>query len=266
MIKIILLSVIAVIIITTFIIYYKFIFDKKIRNFIEEGKFHFTQKNERIKLFHFLLFLITNSVFIILLIKNTGLNKLDIILFLIVNISFLIVSWWINIKFPIEHNQINIDEIGNSKILKATQTNIQLEKHYNILNTENNVKTNRNSKTSNNLKEKCKVIFTDEQLKKIYNFFVDNDLLAENNLELKDFKDLFLKKPIRLKADVPTLREFYNNLKIQKNVSFNKINDDFLIYFINSNVNNIYDYKQFGNHKNTISKLSDEIIELFNKF
>lgn len=266
MIKIILLSVIAVIIITTFIIYYKFIFDKKIRNFIEEGKFHFTQKNERIKLFHFLLFLITNSVFIILLIKNTGLNKLDIILFLIVNISFLIVSWWINIKFPLEHNQINIDEIGNSKILKATQTNIQLEKHYNILNTENNVKTNRNSKTSNNLNEKCKVIFTDEQLKKIYNFFVDNDLLGDINMEFKEFKESFLIKPLVIKMTVPALREFYDHLEMNENITFNDITNDFLIFFIKSKNNKIYPYDQFTKGYKSNSRYYDKIVKLFEKF
>ncbi|MFV0178381.1 hypothetical protein ACTS91_16780 [Empedobacter falsenii] len=265
MIKIILLSVIAVIIITTFIIYYKFIFDKKIRNFIEEGKFHFTQKNERIKIFHFLLFLITNSVFIILLIKNTGLNKLDIILFLIVNISFLIVSWWINIKFPLEHNQINIDEIGNSKILKTTQTNIQLEKHYNILNTENNVKTNRNSKTSNNLNEKCKVIFTDEQLKKIYNFFVDNDLLADVNIEFKKFEESFLNKPLRVNMEATVLREFYDKLVIQENIFF-KDNDSYLSYFINSKDNSYYKKSTFNKQKNYKSKLTNEINELFSDF
>lgn len=171
-------------------------------------------------------------------------------------------------KTNINHNyQTNIDTIDNSKTFQNSQTNNHLEQINNV--------TNIHSKQSNQKKENVDVMnssentnikLSEEQLKKLYNFFVDNDLLAENNLELKDFKDLFLKKPIRLKADVPTLREFYNNLKIQKNVSFNKINDDFLIYFINSNDNNIYDYKQFGNHKNTISKLSDEIIELFNKF
>lgn len=168
----------------------------------------------------------------------------------------------------INHNyNTNIDMVDNSTTLNSSQTNNHLEQNNNV--------TNIHLKQSSQKKEKVDVMnssdntnnkLSEEQLKKIYNFFVDNDLLAENNLELIDFKDLFLKKPIRLKADVPTLREFYNNLKIQKNVTFNKINDDFLIYFINSNDNNIYDYKQFGNHKHTISKLSDEIIELFNKF
>lgn len=166
----------------------------------------------------------------------------------------------------INHNT-NIDTIDNSNTFHNLQTNNHFEQNNNV--------TNIHSKQSSQKKEKVDVMnssdntnnkLSEEQLKKLYNFFVDNDLLAENNLELIDFKDLFLKKPIRLKADVPTLREFYNNLKIQKNVTFNKINDDFLIYFINSNDNNIYNYKQFGNHKHTISKLSDEIIELFNKF
>ncbi|MGV0757287.1 MULTISPECIES: hypothetical protein [unclassified Empedobacter] len=187
MIKIILLSVIVVIIITTFIIYYKFIFDKKIRNFIEEGKFHFTQKNERIKLFHFLLFLITNSVFIILLIKNTGLNKLDIILFLIVNISFLIVSWWINIKFPIEHNQINID---NSKTFKNSQTNNHLEQINNVT----NVKIVEKSIQSNNqdifnfkkLKETEIIELFESNINNIYEDSKDDFLLLLKGIKPKN--------------------------------------------------------------------------------
>ncbi|MGV0967509.1 hypothetical protein [Empedobacter falsenii] len=263
MIEFILLSIIAV---TIFIIYYKFIFDKKIRNFIEEGKFHFTQKNERIKIFHFLLFLITNSVFIILLIKNTGLNKLDIILFLIVNISFLIVSWWINIKFPLEHNQINIDKIDNSKILKATQTSKQLEQHDNIINTVNNVKTNRNNKSSNNLKEKCKVNFTDEQLKKIYNFFVDNNLLANSNLEFIDFKNSFLIKPLIINMTVPALREFYDHLELIEKITFEDMTNDFLKYFIKSKNNKVYNYDQFTKGYKSNSRYYDKIVKLFEKF
>lgn len=165
------------------------------------------------------------------------------------------------------NNVTNIDTIDNSNTFNSSQTNNHFEEINNVTNIEkkqsihkkqkeDNAKSSK--KTTNNLSE--------EQLRKIYNFFIDHNLLVDYNLEFENFKDIFLKEPIILKADVPTLREFYNNLKVQKNITFNNITDDFLIYFINSNDNNIYDYKQFGNHKNTISKFSDDIIELFKKF
>ena len=115
------------------------------------------------------------------------------------------------------------------------------------------------------LNEKCKVIFTDEQLKKIYNFFVDNDLLADVNIEFKKFEESFLNKPLRVNMEGTVLREFYDKLVIQENIFF-KDNDSYLSYFINSKNNSYYKKSTFNKQSNYKSKLTDEINELFSDF
>ncbi|MGV0827424.1 hypothetical protein ACTS9C_00860 [Empedobacter brevis] len=171
-------------------------------------------------------------------------------------------------KTNINHNfQTNIDTIDNSKTFQNSQTNNHLKQINNV--------TNIHSKQSSQKKEKVDVMnssentnikLSEEQLRKVYFFFIDNELLADYDLEFINFKDLFLKEQIRLKADVPTLRQLYNNLKIQKNIKFNNITNDFLIYFINSNDDQIYDYKQFTKDPKPTSGLNEEIKKLFKDF
>lgn len=168
----------------------------------------------------------------------------------------------------INHNyQTNIDTIDNSNTFNTSQTNNHLEQINNVTNIDlkqgNHKKQKENDASSS---EKTKNILSEEQLKKIYNFFIDNNLLVDSNLEFGNFKDIFLKEPIRLKADIPTLREFYNHLCIQNNIKFKNINTDFLTFFINSKNNEFYDYKQFTKDSKPISSLTDEILELFKKF
>jgi len=137
----------------------------------------------------------------------------------------------------------------------------------NDLTQDNSKKKNIDNVNKKNQTNKKSIIdLTEQQINKIYIFFVDNDLLANSNLEFIDFKESFLKNPLRLKMDVPSLREFFNNLKVQKNVKFHNIKENFLIHFINSDTNDQYCYKQFGNHSKSTSKLSDEIKILFKKF
>ena len=168
----------------------------------------------------------------------------------------------------INHNyHTNIETLDNSNTFNTSQTNNHLE--------QNNIVTNIHSKQSSQKKEKVDVMnssentnikLSEEQLRKVYFFFIDNELLADYDLEFINFKDLFLKEQIRLKADVPTLRQLYNNLKIQKNIKFNNITNDFLIYFINSNDDQIYDYKQFTKDPKPTSGLNEEIKKLFKDF
>ena len=185
----------------------------------------------------------------------------------------------------INHNHpTNIDTINYSKTFQNSQTNIHLEQN-NITDidtvdnstTLNNVQNNYNAnidlkqdvnKKENDANSRKKTInsLSDEQLRKIYNFFIDNNLLVDENLKFENFKEIFLKEPIRLKADIPTLREFYNHLSVQNNIKFIYIKTDFLGYFINSKIDEFYDYKQFTKDSRPISILSDEILELFEEF
>ncbi|MGV0937347.1 hypothetical protein [Empedobacter falsenii] len=263
MIKLILFFLIVVVTITTFTIYYIYTFDKKIINFIEEGKFHFTEKKERIKVFHFLLFLITNSVFIILLINNAELNEFSIILFLIVNVLFLIFSWLINIKFPLVNNQINIDKLKDSE-----KANDLIEQSINVINIEPNQPNYRVKEKNINstLRKKTVNNLTSEQLNKIYNYFIDNDLLGDINMEFKEFKESFLIKPLVIKMTVPALREFYDHLEMNENITFNDITNDFLKFFIKSKNNKIYPYDQFTKGYKSNSRYYDKIVKLFEKF
>ena len=96
-------------------------------------------------------------------------------------------------------------------------------------------------------------------------FFKLNELLT-NDMNLQEFKEAFLKTPIYLNMDVPSLREFFNYLKIQKGVYIKNIENDFLQFFINSKTNENYKYNQFISTSKPISKLSNQIKELFNHF
>lgn len=104
---------------------------------------------------------------------------------------------------------------------------------------------------------------SDKQLEKILYFFEDKDILKEK-LSLSDFKDKFLNKPILINAEVPVFREFYNHLKDRKEVKIPNITI-FLKVFINSEKNEPFTYGQFTKKAKPISKLSNEIIQLFEK-
>ncbi|MGV0923970.1 hypothetical protein [Empedobacter tilapiae] len=157
-------------------------------------------------------------------------------------------------------------EVASNK----TVINNYSEQNYNITNIEGKLNNNhvkeKKKNDDNTTNKKSLIILTDEQLRKIYNFFVDNNLLADYNLEFEDFKDSFLLKPLRLKAEVPTLRVFYNHLCIQNNINFKNIKTDFLTFFINSKNDEFYDYKQFTKDSKPISNLTDEILKLFEEF
>ena len=101
------------------------------------------------------------------------------------------------------------------------------------------------------------------KLNEIYAFFKLNELLT-NDMNFHEFKEAFLKTPIYLNMDVPSLREFFNYLKIQKGVYIKNIENDFLQFFINSKTNENYKYNQFISTSKPISKLSNQIKELFN--
>ena len=103
------------------------------------------------------------------------------------------------------------------------------------------------------------------KLNEIYAFFKLNELLT-NDMNFHEFKEAFLKTPIYLNMDVPSLREFFNYLKIQKGVYIKNIENDFLQFFINSKTNENYKYNQFISTSKPISKLSNQIKELFNHF
>ena len=103
------------------------------------------------------------------------------------------------------------------------------------------------------------------KLSEIYAFFKLNELLT-NDMNFHEFKEAFLKTPIYLNMDVPSLREFFNYLKIQKGVYIKNIENDFLQFFINSKTNENYKYNQFISTSKPISKLSNQIKELFNHF
>ncbi|MGV0973027.1 hypothetical protein ACTS90_12135 [Empedobacter falsenii] len=103
------------------------------------------------------------------------------------------------------------------------------------------------------------------KLNEIYAFFKLNELLT-NDMNFQEFKEAFLKTPIYLNMDVPSLREFFNYLKIQKGVYIKNIENDFLQFFINSKTNENYKYNQFISTSKPISKLSNQIKELFNHF
>jgi len=103
------------------------------------------------------------------------------------------------------------------------------------------------------------------KLNEIYAFFKLNELLT-NDMNFQEFKEAFLKTPIYLNMDVPSLREFFNYLKIQKGVYIKNIENDFLQFFINSKTNENYKYNQFISTSKPISKLSNKIKELFNHF
>ena len=103
------------------------------------------------------------------------------------------------------------------------------------------------------------------KLSEIYAFFKLNELLT-NDMNFHEFKEAFLKTPIYLNMDVPSLREFFNYLKIQKGVYIKNIENDFLQFFINSKTNENYKYNQFISTSRPNSKLSLQIKELFNHF
>ncbi len=103
------------------------------------------------------------------------------------------------------------------------------------------------------------------KLNEIYAFFKLNELLT-NDMNFQEFKEAFLKTPIYLNMDVPSLREFFNYLKIQKEVYIKNIENDFLQFFINSKTNENYKYNQFISTSKPISKLSIQIKNLFNHF
>ena len=168
----------------------------------------------------------------------------------------------------INHNyNTNIDMVDNSTTLNSSQTNNHLEQNNNVTNIHSKQSCQKKEKVDvMNSSENTNIKLSEEQLRKVYFFFIDNELLADYDLEFINFKDLFLKEQIRLKADVPTLRQLYNNLKIQKNIKFNNITNDFLIYFINSNDDQIYDYKQFTKDPKPTSGLNEEIKKLFKDF
>lgn len=105
----------------------------------------------------------------------------------------------------------------------------------------------------------------DIKLNEIYAFFKLNELLT-NDMNLQEFKEAFLKTPIYLNMDVPSLREFFNYLKIQKGIYIKNIENDFLQFFINSKTNQNYKYNQFISTSRPNSKLSLQIKELFNHF
>ncbi|MDM1550481.1 MULTISPECIES: hypothetical protein [Empedobacter] len=130
-------------------------------------------------------------------------------------------------------------------------TNKNLE-HKNI-----NSLSNTNSVMNNQL--------DDIKMNKIYAFFKLNELLT-NDLNFQQFKEAFLKTPIYLNMDVPSLREFFNFLKIQKGIYIKNIDNDFLQFFINSKTNQNYKYNQFISTSKPNSKLSIQIKNLFNLF
>jgi|GEM_PF-1755335 len=103
------------------------------------------------------------------------------------------------------------------------------------------------------------------KLNEIYAFFKLNELLT-NDMNFQEFKEAFLKTPIYLNMDVPSLREFFNYLKIQKEVYIKNIENDFLQFFINSKTNENYKYNQFISTSKPNSKLSIQIKNLFNLF
>jgi len=105
----------------------------------------------------------------------------------------------------------------------------------------------------------------DIKMNKIYAFFKLNELLT-NDLNFQQFKEAFLKTPIYINMDVPSLREFFNFLKIQKGIYLKNIDKDFLQFFINSKTNQIYKYNQFISTSKPNSKLSIQIKKLFNHF
>lgn len=105
----------------------------------------------------------------------------------------------------------------------------------------------------------------DLQLNNIYAFFKLNEFLT-NDLNFNQFKESFLKTPINLNMDIPSLREFFNHLKIQRGIYIKNINDDFLQYFINSKTKEYYKYNQFISEAKPNSKYSLEIKKLFNHF
>lgn len=130
-------------------------------------------------------------------------------------------------------------------------TNKNLE-HKNI-----NSLSNTNSVMNNQL--------DDIKMNKIYAFFKLNELLT-NDLNFQQFKEAFLKTPIYINMDVPSLREFFNFLKIQKGIYIKNIDNDFLQFFINSKTNQNYKYNQFISTSKPNSKLSIQIKKLFNHF
>lgn len=130
-------------------------------------------------------------------------------------------------------------------------TNKNLE-HKNI-----NSLSNTNSVMNNQL--------DDIKMNKIYAFFKLNELLT-NDLNFQQFKEAFLKTPIYINMDVPSLREFFNFLKIQKGIYIKNIDNDFLQFFINSKTNQNYKYNQFISTSKPNSKLSIQIKNLFNLF
>lgn len=105
----------------------------------------------------------------------------------------------------------------------------------------------------------------DIKMNKIYAFFKLNELLT-NDLNFQQFKEAFLKTPIYINMDVPSLREFFNFLKIQKGIYIKNIDNDFLQFFINSKTNQNYKYNQFISTSKPNSKLSIQIKKLFNHF
>lgn len=106
------------------------------------------------------------------------------------------------------------------------------------------------------------------KLNEIYAFFKLNELLT-NDMNFHEFKEAFLKTPIYLNMDVPSLREFFNYLKIQKGVYIKNIENDFLQFFINSKTNENYKYNQFISTSKPIQNLvikSKNYSTIFNLF
>ena len=156
--------------------------------------------------------------------------------------------------------KINLNDslINNHLEINNNLTNYHFKQHNNhVKEKKKNDDSTTNKKTLINL--------TEQQINKIYNFFVDNDLLADVNMKFKEFEENFLNKPLRVNMEGTVLREFYDKLVIQENIFF-KDNDSYLSYFINSKNNSYYKKSTFNKQSNYKSKLTDEINELFSDF
>lgn len=211
-------------------------------------------KSEKIGFyFTFLFFLLYEVNFSTSVIQISQL----IINFLFIGVAFLMYLLIKENGFFQKFNLIAINNHSNDSILAKDL----------IENNNNQKKIMINeSKGTNDSNDKGNSIInklSEKQLEKILYFFEDKGILKEK-LSLSDFKDKFLNKPILISTDVPILREFYNHLKDRKEVKIPNITI-FLKVFINSEKNEPFNYKQFTKDAKPISKLSNEIIQLFEK-
>ncbi|MRJ11323.1 hypothetical protein EQP59_03185 [Ornithobacterium rhinotracheale] len=152
----------------------------------------------------------------------------------------------------------NFNQNNKTQNINKTITN-NFDQNIYITPKETNKKNNKSEKNESTIVNEL----TEKQLKKIFIFFQDHKIIS-TKMNFEIFKEKFLKEKIQISCENIVLREFYDNLVKNSQITFNP--ESFIKLFINTKTNKLFNYGTFKNNANKASKLTSEIETFFRDF